>query len=374
MANNKYYGYRPKKDERIPNEGTPGSGNRLDRVNPYEFRKGMDYELTSMGCSRLAESTPEEREKATESVLKNLEGYQSYYSCLIHYETKFRNSEKKPTWKTWLKEFHEENNMKEVNRGDENSGHKIDKMTEPKYDKKEYTVPFKTNALKEAIKRKVKKALLKEQLDMPNTPVVGDDDDVLAKKATKGAKKTAKGTARFDKEIEAIEEFLYGKDKGEEKATADNPSKGSLFFLKDKHLEAYKIDKDVQKYKNAIILPDAIIKKLEKHIEKFGEGEKGMGNKVTLDNIKGKDIPETIKKLEARISEIKKEEEEEIAAEGREKNEIAATDMSRANHLRLLEICREHGVNLREGADMVKPYYEIAKQAFLEGVVKGNKL
>ena len=37
MANNKYYGYTPKKEETLPTEGTPGSGNRLDRHNPYEF-------------------------------------------------------------------------------------------------------------------------------------------------------------------------------------------------------------------------------------------------------------------------------------------------------------------------------------------------
>ena len=41
-------------------------GDRLDRVNPYEFKKGMDYELTAIGCSRLQESTKEEREKATQ--------------------------------------------------------------------------------------------------------------------------------------------------------------------------------------------------------------------------------------------------------------------------------------------------------------------
>ena len=64
MANNKLYGYTPK----TSNEK---DGNRLDRFNPYEFRKGMDYELTNIGVARLAESTPEEREKATESVLKN---------------------------------------------------------------------------------------------------------------------------------------------------------------------------------------------------------------------------------------------------------------------------------------------------------------
>ena len=88
MANNKYYGYTPKKEETLPTEGTPGSGNRLDRHNPYEFRKGMDYELTALGCSRLAESTIEERETATEKVLKNLEEHAAYYSALIQFERK----------------------------------------------------------------------------------------------------------------------------------------------------------------------------------------------------------------------------------------------------------------------------------------------
>ena len=86
MANDKYYGYSPKKEETLPNKGVGGSGTKLDRVNPYEFRRGMDYELTKMGCSRLAESTPDEREKATESVLKNLEEHAQYYTALIQFE------------------------------------------------------------------------------------------------------------------------------------------------------------------------------------------------------------------------------------------------------------------------------------------------
>ena len=97
MANDKFYGYSPKRTKPSDKQGQAYSGlekggtyenmgNRLDRVNPYEFRKGMDYELVQMGCSRLAESTPEEREKATESVLKNLEEHQAYYSALIQFE------------------------------------------------------------------------------------------------------------------------------------------------------------------------------------------------------------------------------------------------------------------------------------------------
>ena len=71
MANNKLYGFQPKYKDGVKSTAL------LDRLNPYEFRKGMDYELTQLGVSRLAESTPDEREKATESVLKNLEGKHS---------------------------------------------------------------------------------------------------------------------------------------------------------------------------------------------------------------------------------------------------------------------------------------------------------
>ena len=46
MANNKYAGFTPKYDKGV--EATA----QLDESNPYEFRKGMDYELTALGCSR----------------------------------------------------------------------------------------------------------------------------------------------------------------------------------------------------------------------------------------------------------------------------------------------------------------------------------
>ena len=59
---------------------------------------------------------------------------------------------------------------------------------------------------------------------------------------------------------------------------------------------------------------------------------------------------------------------------GEQRNEIAATDMTRENHLRLLEIIRENGISLREGAEGIKTYYEIAKAAYLEGIVRGGRL
>tara|TARA_R110001592_G_scaffold46499_1_gene147979 strand:- start:712 stop:1698 length:987 start_codon:yes stop_codon:yes gene_type:complete len=160
MANNKLYGYTPK----TSNEK---DGNRLDRLNPSEFRKGMDYELVSMGCYRLAESTIEEREEATEKVIKNLQEYGGYYSALISYETEYRNiaeGQSKLSFKAYLKEM-EDYHMIEVDKTYSN-----DKMTEPKYKKEDHTIPFKTDkmgsfklkALKEAIKKEVKKQKLNE--------------------------------------------------------------------------------------------------------------------------------------------------------------------------------------------------------------------
>ena len=180
MANDKFYGYSPKRTKPSDKQGQAYSGlekggtyenigNRLDRVNPYEFRKGMDYELVQMGCSRLAESTPEEREKATETVLKNLEEYDGYYSAFVHYMTEYRNRDNKPTFKNWLKEYREEHGMKEVDKSFKN-----DKMEK----------------LKEAIKTEVKSILTEAK----------NDDDKDEKKASKGAKKSSKGMKALDKE------------------------------------------------------------------------------------------------------------------------------------------------------------------------------
>ena len=147
MANNKFYGYSP-------DPSKEAEGNRLDRLNPYEFRKGMDYELTALGCSRLAESTLEEREKATESVLKNIQEHNGYYTSLITYETTYRNSDDKPTFKKWLSE-QEDFKMKEVDEKFDN-----DKMVE----------------LKETIKARVRK-LMKEYANPEDEMMDRDDED-----------------------------------------------------------------------------------------------------------------------------------------------------------------------------------------------------
>ena len=372
MANNKFSGYSPKMTKPTGKEGNIYSGlekgsskenlgNRLDRVNPYEFRKGMDYELTAIGCSRLAESTIEEREKATEKVLKNLEENGGYYTSVITYETLFRNVQgKKPSFASWVKE-QDDNKMQEVKRGDENSKHKNDKMIK----------------LKEAIKARIRSKLSEQE----DEETAFDDNPDVDKKADKAGKKTEKGMARFENEKKAIDELLFGeaiplsdKDraKGVKEISKENPAEGSLLYRKNENLEIYKTNKDVDAYKSLIKLTEDELTSLKDHEEKFGA--KGLGNAVTLKDIKGDDLPSTIKKLEARKVAIDKEITTATAEVGVQRNEIAATDMTRADQLRLLEICKANGVNLREGSDSIKHYYEIAKTSFLEGLAKGLKL
>ena len=151
MANDKYYGYSPKPKK--GSVGVPyGNDNRLDRVNPYEFKKGMDYELATIGISRLNESTPEQRQQSTDKVLKNLGTFPAYYSCKIQYETEYRNVQgRKPSFNKYMKEKYE-NKMKPVDQE-----YKNDKMV----------------ALKEAIKNEIR-SIISEKMD----PVGKEDDDI----------------------------------------------------------------------------------------------------------------------------------------------------------------------------------------------------
>jgi DNA repair exonuclease SbcCD ATPase subunit len=244
MANDKYYGYSPKKETKKPSTGVTDVGTRLDRVNPYEFRKGMDVELTSLGISRLQESTPEEREKATETVLKNLEEHSGYYSALVHYMTEFRNSDNKPTFKTFLKEFYGNTAMKEVNDKKDNQ------MEEPKYDKSIYT-------LKEAIKTEVK-TILEAKKDKE------ESDDDKDKKASKRATGIAKKAAALDKEIEKLEkEREKNKEKlqpalnkyKDGKLTADEYRKKSKELV-DRNKEIVARVKEIEKEKEEISLKE----------------------------------------------------------------------------------------------------------------------
>ena len=356
MANNKLYGYTPK----MSNEK---DGNRLNALNPYEFRKGMDYELTAVGCSRLAESTLEEREKATEKVIKNLEEHSGYYSALIQFETGMNHANKidGKNFKTWLKDHYETNKMQPVMdeefKKSKNPDFKDDKMKE----------------LKEAIKKEAIK-ILKEQDDED----FDDDEEKADKAATKSARK-AKGGNRFDLEREAIKDLLYRGKKGKNSEfTEDEPAPKSILAVKDEMLQLYKTkykgkDGGVDGYNAELVKANQKFEKvLEKHVKTFGE--EGKGNNVTLDSIYGEKLSDTIKLLGARLKEIEKEEEQDVAATNELRREVAKTDMTREQHIKLLEIIKKHGISLREGAMGIKTYYEIAKEAYLEGIANGMKL
>jgi len=309
MANNKYAGYTPKKEETLPNKGIPGSGNRLDRVNPYEFRKGMDYELTKMGCSRLAESTIDEREKSTEAVLKNLEEHGAYYSALIQFEAGMNQGGKinESSFKKYLESYTSErgDGMKEVKNAFktgkmEDADHKDDKMTE----------------LKEAITQEIKNILSEAKKDK-DEPESDEDTD---KKASKGAKGKEKALAALDKEIEKLK---AEKDKNKDKLSAP------LKRYKDGKLTADEYRK----------LSDATVKRNKEIIKRLGE--------------------------------IEKEKEAISLSEKLGRREVAKTMMGKDTHMAILEIIKEYGISLREGSQGVKAYYEIAKTAYQEGFMEG---
>jgi hypothetical protein len=309
MANNKYSGYNPKKEETLPNKGIPGSGNRLDRVNPYEFRKGMDYELTSMGVSRLAESTPDERQTATEKVLKNLDEHSGYYSALVQFETGMNHAGQinETSFKKYLETY-------TSGRGDgmveANKEIKDDKMVEPKYDKADYTV-----TLKEAIKKEIK-TLLEDEDKEPSKKDV--------KKAGLSLSKTKDQLVKLKNQIQS---------------------------LKDKRKNMFKAYKE--KIKD--LDPDKSKAEFKKYADKQ--------DPITKD-IKDKEAE--IKRLEGTLEEARVDEREM-------RREAAKTMMGKDVHLEILNIIKEHGISLREGADGVKVYYEIAKLAYMEGLTAGMK-
>jgi len=323
MANDKYYGYSPKKETRKPSTGVTDVGTRLDRVNPYEFRKGMDVELTSLGVSRLAESTPEEREKATETVLKNLEEHQSYYSALVQFNAGMNQASpiNETSFKKYLETYTSErgDGMVEVNKEI-----KDDKMTEPKYDSKEYTKEFKTDVLKEAIKKEVN-SMLSEMY-----PVKEEEEKEPSKKQVKKDKKAMS--------LAKTKETLLNK-KEDKKA------------LETKRKDAFDAYKD--KIRN--LDPD----KAKKELEKYKKKEAPITAKI-------KDIDTEIEKLNKTLEEAKETEKEM-------RYEVAKTMMGKDIHMEILEIIKEYGVSLKEGAEGVKMYYEIAKTAYMEGLTAGMK-
>jgi len=317
MANNKFYGYSP-------DASKEAEGNRLDRLNPYEFRKGMDYELTALGCSRLAESTLEEREKATESVLKNIQEHNGYYTSLITYETLHRNLEDKPTFKKWLAE-QGESQMKDVDEKYTN-----DKMVE----------------LKETIKARVRK-LMKEYAN-PEDEMMDDEDE------NQSQHNIAMG-------VDDKEDVPFGlgvnEDEEEEQKSAVKGAKGKAKQLKALEKETENLGKE--RLKN--------IEKLSAPLAKYKDG------KMSADEYREatKELVDRNKEIVDRVKEIEKEKEAISLDEKMGRREVAKTMMEKETHLEILEIIKEAGINLREGADGIKIYYEIAKTAYQEGFMAG---
>jgi len=362
MANDKFYGYSPKTKK--GSVGVPyGNDNRLDRVNPYEFKKGMDYELATIGISRLNESTPDQRQFSTDKVLKNLATFPAYYSCKIQYETEYRNIQgKKPSFNKYMKEKYE-NKMKPVDQT-----YKNDKMV----------------ALKEAIKNEIR-SILSEKMD----PVGKEDGDI-----------------NNDGKKDKTDKYLANRRKAISKATGKNEAYGDEKEDKD-GFPAGVSDKDKKKIKGLkkeededdAPDDDVIAKKAAKKAKKKSLGVKGIENEIAkkkdekkslkakidplIAKFKAKeldkeaymskvgDMPKRIKALNDEIAKLEKDSESAALKETDDMREVAATAMGRDVNRRLLEIIKESGASLHEGAAGVKMHYDIARKAYMEGLTAG---
>lgn len=230
MTNNKFYGYSPKTKKGAV--GVPyGEDLGLINVNPYEFKKGMDYELTSLGCSRLRESTLKEREIATEKVIKNLTStHPGYYSALVHYNTEYTNSttqKKRPSFSKFLKEFSEDTKMKPVDQT-----YKSDKMVE----------------LKEAIKAQVRKKLREAKADDDDLDLKADkvSDKEIAQADLKGLQdaviNTKDALAYAQKTVKELGPDIKKLAKEVNAKIKKNPAS------KNEYLKVYQTDPDVKEF------------------------------------------------------------------------------------------------------------------------------
>ena len=399
MANNKFYGYTPKTskpskqiEKAWSGEESGGSayadlGNRLERVNPHEFKKGMDFELTAMGISRLQESTIEEREKATESVLKNLEETPHHYTALITYNTLYRNIQgAKPTFKSWLKKQEDETHMQEIKVGDSSTNHKEDKMKELKEAIKR---DKQKNALKKAIKQIVEKKLYEQSAKQAAMADMEDSGEKEGGKKGKGKAKKDKPVRkdRFDREEEAIKDILFRvdakgkKSKEEGDYTKDDPAPGSMLFIKDQLLDTYKNDiKNDPKLETPKDKEEAYNTLQKEANDEFEDAFDKFNKEFDTDNAlniytKGQPLFQTIKNLQERLKLGLDKARAGVEEEARGiRREVASSQMTREEALRLLEIVKENGISLREGTENIKVYYEIAKAAYLEGVANALKL
>ena len=147
-----------------------------------------------------------------------------------------------------------------------------------------------------------------------------DDDDDTDKKAAKGAKKAAKGVKAIEKEIDKLKD-------------------------EKKKLKA-KIDPLIAKFKDKSLDKDAYMKKVG-------------------------DTPKKIKALNDEIAKLEKDLDAALVKETDDMREVASSAMDRDVNRRLLEIIKESGANLHEGAVGIKMHYDIARKAYMEGLTAG---
>jgi len=317
MANDKYYGYRPKTEKN--SLGVPwGNDPRLENCNPYEFKKGMDWELAKMGCPRLHEATEDERTKATTTILKNLKESDAYYSYQMAYETKYQNHQgKKPSFKTYLKEI-DGYKMQEVGKE-----YKNDKMEKVK--------------LKEALKKEIKFVLSEGKfLGLKEIEPLSEKKKDDKKSDTEKAESNAKSDD-------------VGKSASEVNTSYEKTikQKEDLVRKRDKLFRTYK-----EKVKNESN-PEKIKKELGNYTEKAKPLQKEIDNK------------------DVELKKLKVVEAEALGTAKELRREAAKTMMEKDVHLEILNIIKEAGVNLSEGAQGVKMYYEIAKTSYMEGLMAG---
>jgi len=286
----------------------------------------MDYELTAVGCNRLAESTVEERGVATEKVLKNLEEHQSYYSALIQFEGGMNQGSK--ITESSFKKYLEENFPNTAGTGMicVKKEFKDDKMTE----------------LKEAIKREIKN-------------IVSESNSVDSKSHKKDRLAKHKSMSDFAKNDK---DFDGPSDKDTNKKAVSN--------AKTKARELAQLDKDEKKAKDR---KKELQNKFKPLMTKYNED----GDKAAYEKAVG-GIPEEIKKLNIELKDFIQKREDIALKEKTDKRAVAEMAMDKDVHLEILSIIKEHGVNLREGAESIRIHYEIAKTAYMEGLTAGMKI
>ena len=408
MANDAFYGYSPDSKKEA-------DGNRLDRLNPYEFRKGMDYELTNLGCSRLAESSVEEREKATESVLKNLEENGGYYTSLITYETTFKGVDKAPTFKQWLAE-QDDVRMQEVDykfKGDkmeelketikskvrkmilENDGREVNKSkltqllrsdikkAKDKGDDKMHSIlKSYLPKLKNSKSDQAAISILKN-LDTKLSKAFGEDFEIVNSYLAEGKrfkKMILENDDLIDKDIKLdldgvptvdsdenpdlmknLKQFKTDDSEKVKEAAKEAPdvkgAKGKAKQLKSLDKEKEALSKEKEKCQVAF----------EKPLARYKDG-KLTSSEYTEQT---KEHTARIKEINVRLKEIEKEIEEIDLAERLGRREVAKSMMEKTTHLEILNIIKEAGISLHEGSEGVKAYYEIAKTAYQEGFMAG---